>query len=291
MLGSSLPAPLEALDLQVRPVDPHSGAGAAIGLALGLVVYALGCGLALVAIRRSQRAAAMQSDFVAAVSHELKTPIASVRAMAEFLADGSAGDTEKVCDYARRIEGEMGRLGATVRNVLDVARIERQGRLPVVIRADDPAAVVKRTCEAFQPTLEARGFEVRVDVRPAPHAVLLDRDALQSVLMNLIDNAAKFSKEVKSIEIEAGPVDGGYRIVVRDRGRGLPAGGGDRLFGRFVRDDAVKRDAVPGVGLGLYVVKEIVAAHGGRVRANRRDGGGSVFEVTIPLVNPEATTS
>lgn len=284
-LSARLPAPLADLEIRVWPASPPAGTGTILGLLAGLLVYVAGCTLGLVALRRSQRVAAMQSDFVAAVSHELKTPIASVRAMAEFLADGPADDVEKVRDYARRIEGEMERLGRTVGNVLDVARVERTGRLPVVLRPDDPAAIVTLTCEAIQPTLEARGFSFAVDARPAAHDVPLDRAALQSVLMNLIDNAAKFSPDVKSIQVDSGPAGRTYRIEVKDRGRGLPPSGGERLFRRFVRATAVKKDAVPGVGLGLYVVREIVEAHGGSVRASARKGGGSVFTVELPLAD------
>lgn len=282
-LEARLAPPLQGLIIRVRPQPPAAGDLAVLALVAGLLVYALGCGLALTALRRSLKAARMQADFVAAVSHELKTPIASVRAMAEFMADGGVQDPERAHTYAERIEGEMTRLGATVRNVLDAARIERLGSLPVALQPDDPARVVEEVGAAFQPTLERRGFRFAWEAEPAAKPLNLDREALKGVLMNLVDNAAKFSEERKEIEVRGAPRDarGGYAIEVLDRGRGIAARDRQRLFERFFRGDAAKAGAVPGVGLGLHVARQVVQAHGGTLQARSREGGGSVFRLEL----------
>ncbi len=293
---AALRPPLDGLVLQAVAEDAPAAGGALLALAAGLAVYFLGAGLAVVAIRRSARAARMQADFVAAVSHEMKTPIAAVQAMAEMLADGRVPDPARARTYAERIRAEMQRLGATVRNVLDAARIERgAGSTLVRPRPGDPAAVVEGVAAVFRPALEGRGFRFDVASKPAPRPVPVDADALTSVIANLLDNAMKFSGGTngsgrKEVAIEAGPIDGtdggghvdGYRIAVLDRGPGVPAADRERVFDRFFRGDAARHEAVPGVGLGLHVAREIVRAHGGAIRVEDRAGGGAAFLVDLP---------
>lgn len=279
-----LAPPLEGVVVRVTPESrAASGAAALLALVAGLTLYAVGALLAIGALRRSRRAAQMQTDFVATVSHELKTPIASVRAMAELLADAETPDPERTRRYATRIEGEMRRLGDTVRNVLDAARIERLGALPVSLRPADPAPVVASAVNAVRPDLERRGFHLTCEARPAASSLAIDPEALRGVLLNLLDNAAKYSGERRDVRVEAGPLrDGnGYGIAVLDRGRGLESGKHEGLFRRFQRGVDARRDAVPGVGLGLHVARSVVEAHGGRLWAEARDGGGAVFRIEL----------
>jgi signal transduction histidine kinase len=278
-----LPPPLDGLVLAATPT--RSPRTAVLVFAAAFAVYLAGAGLAVAAIRRSERAARMQADFVAAVSHEMKTPIASVRAMAEMLSDGAAEDPERARVYAERIEREMRRLGASVRNVLDAARIERTEEVPLSRRPAEPLRVVEDAVAAVLPSLEGRGFRVVTTGRPLGRALALDPDALHGVLANLLDNAAKYSGEAREIAVEAGPspAAGTYRIAVLDRGIGVPPEERPRLFRRFFRGAAAKRAAIPGVGLGLHVAREAVRAHGGDLVAEARDGGGSAFVVTLPL--------
>jgi signal transduction histidine kinase len=273
--------PLEGLRLWIRPT-PEAGAAAdaarAVGVALG--VYLAGAGLALLSLRRSARAARMQADFVASVSHEMKTPIASVQAMAEMLADGRVADPGKAHDYAARIQGEMARLGATVRDVLDAARIERDAGLPVRLRPADPAEAVADAIEAARPGLERRGVAVDVALSPARAAIPLDPDAFAHVVHNLADNAAKFAGSAKRIAVRGGPVPGGYRVEVLDRGPGVPATERERIFERFARGSAARHRI--GTGLGLALVAEHAHALGGAAWVEDRVGGGARFVVTFP---------
>jgi signal transduction histidine kinase len=285
-----LAPPLDGVVLEVR-TEPTEETGSRLLLALvaGLLIYGLGTGLAIAGMRRRRRAARMQSEFVAAVSHELKTPIASVRAMAEFLTEAGPGDAERLRAYAGRIEAEMRRLGATVHNVLDASQVERQGFVPVHLEPGDPAPVVRELAETVRTDLERRGFDLACEVVPAAAPVLFDADALRGVLVNLLDNAAKFSgrepASVRAIRIEGrptvGPGPAGYEIAVLDRGPGIDPRKQERLFGRFYRGVEARRGAVPGVGLGLYVARSVIEAHGGRLRAERREGGGSAFRIEL----------
>ena len=277
------PAPFEGLTLYAVPRVPLSpGSGAPWVLAAGILAYAVGGGVSLVATARARRAARMQADFVAAVSHEMKTPIAAVQAMAEMLADERVPDPARARAYAERMRAEMVRLGATVRNVLDAARIERGEGARVAPRPMDPATVVEDLTAVVRPVLEARGYRFLVAAAPAPLPVATDPDALASVLTNLLDNAAKFAAAGREVAVEAGPTETGYRIAVLDRGPGVPEGDREHVFERFWRGRGAKEGAVPGVGLGLHVARELVKAHGGTIRVEEREGGGASFVVEWP---------
>ena len=206
--------------------------------------------------------------------------------MAELLGDGVAEDPARTRRYADRIEHEMQRLGATVRNVLDVAQIERQGRLPVTLKPGDPASVVAQVAHSFTPLLRRRGFAFRWDAQPARTPLAMDEEALRGVLVNLMDNATKYSTgPTRDIELRGAPTPQGYRLQVLDRGMGIDADEAASLFRRFHRAQGATDAALPGVGLGLHVVQQVVRAHGGTVHAAPRPGGGSVFTVDLLAAN------
>lgn len=278
-----LPAPLDAY----AAVAPLRGAQRAFPLSLpwlaaGLV-YALGAGLAIAAVRRHLLAARMQGEFVAAVSHELKTPITSVRAMSELLAGEGPLDEERTKTYAARIEREMRRLGETVANVLDAARIERQGAVVLDLQPLDPRRVVAEALEPLLPELERRGFLVSVDLAVPGASHRLDGGALRSVVANLLENAHKHAGDVKAIDVcGTSEASGHYAIEVADRGIGFEAGEAKALFQRFYRSARAVERALPGLGLGLFVADQIVRAHGGTIEAAAREGGGAVFRLRLP---------
>ncbi len=276
----ALPGGLEDLAIQARPRAPEvSGLGAVI---LGLSIYALGMLLSMFALRRAQRVARQQSEFVASVSHEMKTPIASVRAMAEFL-EGEPDLPERPREYAARMGREMERLGRTVSNVLDVARIERQGRLVLNLASAQPDDMVRRAVEALRPAIEARGLALELDVPPSGARAMLDEDAIRHALGNLLDNAVKFGDAGRLVRISGAANGSHYRIGVEDRGPGVPAKEQSTIFARFARGRGAKEGAVPGVGLGLHVVREVARAHGGRAFVEAPEAGGARFVIELPL--------
>jgi signal transduction histidine kinase len=270
---------LQDLVLQATPRPPEvSGVGAVL---LGLSIYLLGMLLSMYALRRAQRVARQQSEFVAAVSHEMKTPIASVRAMAEFL-EGEPDLPDRPREYAARMGREMERLGRTVGNVLDVARIERQGRLVLSRKEARPDEVVRRIAESVRPAIEARGLELEVDVPESEAQVVLDEDALRGALGNLLDNAAKFGGSGGLVRLTGAANGQTYRIAVEDRGAGVPEKEQGMIFERFARGRGAKAGAVPGVGLGLHVVRAVARAHGGRVFVETPEAGGARFVMELP---------
>lgn len=274
--------------------DWGGSTGAGVALAVGLGLYALGGLFAILWFVRSARANRMQADFVAAVSHEMKTPIAGIQAMAEMLADGRVPDPARAHAYAERIRAEASRLGAGVRNVLDAARIERDPSSVVRPVPTEPSALVLDLASVLRPVLEGRGFRFTVHATPSRHPIPIDPDAFGSVVGNLLDNAAKFSTTTKEIDVDAGPVPNGYRVTVSDRGPGVPREERHRIFERFERGEHARKMAVPGVGLGLHVARNLVKAHGGTIEVLDREGGspglirpeqgrgGAVFVVTWP---------
>lgn len=277
-----LDPPFESIVMTVRgEARGREGLVAALVLGLGLLVYAGGSVLVLRGWRRTQAAARQQAEFMASVSHEMKTPIASVRAMAELLADDGGADPDRTRLYAERIETEMQRLGGSVRNVLDAAQIER-GALPVVLRPGDPAAIVEKAAQAVAPAMEKRGFEFRWHADPTDGSFLLDPEALEGVVLNFLDNAMKFSLGEKHVELRGrGWSDGRYRISVLDRGPGLDPEEQRRVFDRFYRGAAARDGAAPGVGLGLHIARQVAAAHGADLRASSREGGGAAFHIEL----------
>ncbi len=291
-VAGTAPDPERAVDfgpplsgVRLEAMSTRSSGGTLLFFAAAFAVYVLGAFLAVSAIRRSERAARMQADFVAAVSHEMKTPIASVRAMAEMLSNGVADEPARARRYAERIEHEMRRLGASVRNVLDAARIERMEEIPLSKRPVEPARIVEESVAAVMPAFERRGLRVSLTARPLGREAALDEDALQGVIANLLDNAAKYSGTAREIEVDAGPAEDGveYRVRVLDRGIGVSADERSRLFERFFRGAAAKRAAIPGVGLGLHVARSVARAHGGDLAFESRDGGGSAFVLRLPV--------
>jgi len=280
------PSPLDGLWVYDLPTaGPLGGDGPWVLLGAGLAVYAAAAAAILLALRRARRNLAMKDDFVAAVSHEMKTPIAGVAAMAELIADGP-DDPARTRRYAERIGVEMGRLGATVRDVLDAARIERDPTAAIHPRNLEPGDVVRETAAGVRPALERRGFAVEVVVTAAGRPYLVDPDALAHVLHNLLDNAAKFAGDRREIAVRAAPHPHAYRIEVLDRGPGVPPAERARVFDRFVRGALAREGAVPGVGLGLHVARALVEAHGGTIAVTARDGGGARFIIELPPAAP-----
>ena len=260
-------------------------------LVVVVLLFGVAAAIAIVrALRREVEAARAREQFVAAVTHELKTPIASIRLLAEILEPGDAA-IEKTREFAGRIVAEADRLGRLVAAVLEWARLEHKDELGVALDPVDLASVADRVAAALEPLLRAKGFGLSVKRPDDPVRVLGNADALQGALMNLVDNAVKYSDAPHVIEIGVERPDARTAaLAVYDRGRGVPAADAARIFRPFARaGDEMTRER-PGVGLGLALVERIAAAHGGRALHERRDGGGSRFAILLPAVDLERTS-
>jgi len=251
--------------------------GGALLAATVVGVWALASMLAT-ALAFSQR----RQDFVAAVSHELKTPLTAIRLHAEMLRDGLAPDQAKQHQYHATIVAESERLTRLIGNVLELAHLERDDR-PVQLEVGDPLTVVRDVVRIVEPHAISHGFTLSVTGDAAAAAARFDRDALLQVVMNVVDNAIKFSRTATERRIElqynAGP--DGPTITIRDHGPGVPVADLRKIFEPFWRGERELTRTTTGTGIGLSLVHGLVRRMGGRVSARNHPQGG--FEISIAL--------
>lgn len=221
-----------------------------------------------------------KSRFVSDVSHELRTPLTAIRGAAETLMDEDV-PPEDHARFLSRIVSESDRLARLANDLMTLQRIEgATGELP--LGRVELAQVAALAAEALEPVADGRGVAVTVD-GDAPD-VLGDRDRLQQVVANLIDNATRFTPAGKRVRV-ALRAEGDFSVVeVADEGPGIPAADLPRLFDRFYRSELSRTRATGGAGLGLAIVRAIVTAHGGTIEAANRDEGGAVFTVRLPSI-------
>jgi signal transduction histidine kinase len=237
------------------------------------------------AFRRQLRLNELKSNFVSSVSHELRSPIASVRLMAESLERGKVIEAPKQQEYFRFIVQECRRLSALIENVLDFSRIE-QGRKQYDFEPTDLLALTQQTVKLMETYAAERGVNLQL-VLPsrAPSTNLqpsADGKALQQALVNLIDNALKHSPKGGTVTVGLegqAPI----KLWVEDHGEGIPDAEHEKIFERFYRRGSELRRQTQGVGIGLSIVKHIVEAHGGKVLVRSAPGQGSRFTIELPI--------
>ena len=258
---------------------------------IGGIDLMLGAGLFLVYtnVRRELELARLKSDFVANVSHELKTPLALIRLFAETLELGRVSGEEKARHYHRVINNESQRLTQLINNILDFSRIEA-GRKEYRLARTDLAAVVRDVVEAYRFPIEQLGFSLELHVEEDLPELSLDREAVSQALINLINNALKYSRDEKRIRIEARRAGDGLLVAVADRGIGIAKSEHHKIFEKFYRAEDSLVHETKGSGLGLSLVKHIVEAHGGRVEVDSAPGRGSTFSLWLPLERSPETT-
>jgi two-component system phosphate regulon sensor histidine kinase PhoR len=258
---------------------------------IGISAFVLFAGLFLIvlAVRTERRASDLKSDFIANVSHELKTPLSLIRMFAELLAGGRERGEGKAKEYAEIIQRESERLTHLIDNVLDFARIER-GKVAYTFRPGDLADVVARGLDVYRYRLEREGMKLTTEIAPDLPAVEMDENAMTLALLNLVDNAVKYAPEGKEIHVALGAKDERVTLRVSDRGPGIEEGEYQRIFERFYRSPKVRGKRVRGSGIGLSLVKHIAEAHGGGVEVESKLGEGSTFSLWIPTA-PETTAN
>ncbi len=248
-----------------------------------LAAIAGGGALLVVDGRRQLRLAQQKTDFVSNVSHELKTPLTSIRMFSDLLVEGRVTDESKVRGYLGIISAEAARLTRLVNNVLDFARMERGDR-KFDAQPLDLAALVAETATTIRPHLEAAGLRLELSLPETPLSVSGDRDGLSQVLLNLISNAEKYAASGAVVELDASRIGTQVVVSVSDHGQGVPSGLGERIFEKFFRADDALTSGVPGTGLGLTLARQIARAHGGDIVYSPREGGGSRFILTLPAL-------
>ena len=260
------------------------------------------------AFRQQRRLSELKSNFVSSVSHELRAPIASVRLMAENLEGGKIPDPQKQKEYFGFIVQECRRLSALIENVLDFSRIE-QGRKQYEFEPTDVLALVQTTVQLMEPNAAEKGVRLELETSYIEHRtsnieLKMDGRAIQQALVNLIDNAIKHSAKGETVTVELKvhsplsairnesiPVEDEGRegivkflnLSVSDHGPGIPPEEQEKIFERFYRRGSELRRETQGVGIGLSIVKHIIAAHGGRVLVESEAGKGSRFVIELPI--------
>jgi two-component system phosphate regulon sensor histidine kinase PhoR len=230
------------------------------------------------ALKRLER---VRSDFIANVSHELRTPLTSIIGYVEALLDGAQEDAPKREEFLRIIKTHADRLSALVHDLLQLSQIESgedRWRRDLV----DVTGLARRSVALVHPLAQRRRITVRCEGEAERLCVVGDEEKLTQVLVNLLDNAVKYTEPGGRVDVAVQASGGRVRVSVRDTGIGIPPGDRDRIFERFYRVDRARSRESGGTGLGLSIVKHIVEAHGGAVAVESRLGHGSVFAVTLP---------
>ena len=249
-------------------------------LLLGVIAVGLGATYRLV--RRESEMARLKSDFVANVSHDLKTPLALIRMFAETLEMDRVPSETSRREYYGVITRESERLTRLIDNVLDFSRIEG-GRQRYEMALEHVEPIVHEVLEAFRYPLAQQGFKVDVHVEPDLPEIRLDPEAIKQALANLVDNAIKYSGERRRLGVIARRDGAEMWISVSDEGIGIPAQEQKRIFEKFYRVGRSETQGRRGSGVGLALVKHVMTAHGGRVTVESRPGEGSTFTLQLPL--------
>jgi signal transduction histidine kinase len=253
------------------------------GFGLTAALIALAGYMTVRAVGRELEVARLQSDFVSAVSHEFRTPLATLRQLSELLADGRVTSEERRSEYYEDLRHESERLNRLVENLLDFGRMEA-GRREFSFEDVDAAALARRVVADFAQEVAARGYriEMSADDHPPGGVVRADQEALARALWNLLDNAVKYSPDAHTVWVDARADATRVLLSVRDEGLGIPADEQRRIFDKFVRGAGAKAAGVKGTGLGLAMVQRIVAGHGGDVSVTSEAGKGSTFTISLP---------
>jgi len=264
-------AALQTADLRVQS-----------GLLLGLLAM---IGIAVVMIvraaRRSDELSRQKSAFVSAVSHELRTPLTAIRMHSEMLAEGMVAEAREPKVYGELVQ-ESVRLGRLVENVLELSRLE-EGRRALRLATCDLRAHLRGLVDAQRPFVERKGVTL-VGPTPGPPVVReVDTQAIEQIVLNLLDNAVKYGRsERNEVRLEVLEEPDGAVIEVRDHGSGIPEGERAKVFERFHRVERSDDAHMPGTGIGLALVEELVHAHGGEAHIDDAPGGGARVRVVLP---------
>jgi signal transduction histidine kinase len=271
------------LDELARNGFLHS-AGATV---LVLLVLLGGIALTVRATDREARLAQAKSDFVANVSHELKTPLSLLSLFSEILELGRVKNEEKKIEYYRIMRHESLRLNKIIDNILDFSKIEA-GRKTYNFEEGDVGEVIEKVLSSYRYQIVNSGFDIQTTMQPDLPPVLIDREAMSQAISNLVDNAIKYSRDVKQLSITTKTSGTDLSIEMADRGIGIPRAEQAKVFEKFYRVGNGLVHDVKGSGLGLSLVKHIIEAHKGTISVESDVGKGTRFTIRLPLASSAA---
>ena len=249
---------------------------------LMLVILISGTVFAAQAMIREAELVRLKAGFVSAVSHDLKSPLASIKALVERLAGGKVKDEESLKRYISILSANTDRLSKTIDHVLDFSRIDHGGKR-YDFRETDAVDLVRRTCRAFEELMTPEGVELNVRADEGFPPTEWDEESVVQALTNLLDNAVKFSPQGKEIEVCVKRKGEDAAISVSDQGQGIKPEERKMIFEKYYQGGNSGRTSPSGVGLGLSIVQDVVKAHGGRITVESKEGHGSVFTLILPL--------
>ena len=276
------------LALYLDGPDPFAAAASrqvALYLWMGILVVVI---IALSAIsigyyiNRQMRLTRLKNNLIATVSHELKTPLASMRVLVDTLIEGRCRDEKQEREYLELMARENVRLSRLIDNFLTFSRMER-AKIAFEFTDVRPAAIVNEAAEAVQERFEAGECKFDLEITPDLPPITVDRDALITVLLNLLDNAFKYTKDNKHIILRAFSSDNAVHFEVEDNGIGLSSRAQRKIFNKFYQVDRTLARHAEGCGLGLSIAKFIIDAHGGKIEVKSQPDKGSTFSVKFPF--------
>lgn len=224
------------------------------------------------------------TEFVANVSHEIKTPITAIAGAVETLLGGSIGSEKEEKEFLEIVRNHSARLNNIVDDLLTLSKIETK-EIKIEFVPVHPKKIIDNVIKLLEEGIHSKKHTVKIDIPDGISAVSADEKKMEQVFLNLLDNAVKFTPENGSISVTAENLEETVRISVSDTGIGIPAEHIGRIFERFYRADTARSREMGGTGLGLSIVKHIVQIHNGRITAESRPGRGSTFSVFLPKIS------
>lgn len=228
----------------------------------------------------------IKSDFVSSISHEFKTPLTSIKALTERLQEGKVKNVAKIKQYSSVISNETDRLTRLVRNILDFSKIE-EGKKEYDFVETDIAHWMLPLIETFQSNVIEKGVKIHTQITKDISHLYIDRDALSQAINNLLDNAVKFSPDIKEVYVRITKDPENVIIEVQDKGIGISQDEINKIFDKFYQGRNALRHSIKGAGLGLTLVKHTVEAHGGKISVESKIGQGSTFSLIFPTKGKE----
>jgi len=255
-----------------------------------VLVVAAGAFAAMRGLEKEAEAMQLRGALIANVSHELRTPLSMIRLGAETLKRSTRLTAKERADLEESILREVLHLSHLVENVLDVARLQKVARR-TVFSPVDPVQLVRSVIHTYESWISNKGFSVQLDLDLSVEEQSWDREAVSRALVNLIDNAIKYSSKSNKVEVSLSQTDAAVVLAVRDFGIGIRPQDVSKIFDPYFRAEFSDTETRRGAGLGLTLVQQIVAAHGGKVEVESRPGDGSCFRLLFPKRTAAARSS